>query len=106
MSTCKLSAIFGAVVLGSDQGVEQILESGVLVCELVASQAGLVGKGFDGELPVGVQRDADEQPDHCLDDCLDFGGVLTPARIGGPARAGQRIADGRGDVGRLAALLR
>jgi hypothetical protein len=27
-----------------------------------------------------------------------------PALIGGPARAGQCIADGRGDVGRLAAL--
>jgi hypothetical protein len=49
-----------AVVLGFDQGVEQVLESGVLVGELVAPQAGLVGEGFDGELAVGVQWDADE----------------------------------------------
>ncbi len=45
----------GAVVLGSDERVEQVLQFGVFVGQLVAPQSGFLGEGFDGELAAQAQ---------------------------------------------------
>jgi hypothetical protein len=62
-------------VVGLDQGVEQVFKAGVFVGELVAPQAGFGGEGLDGELAVGAQRRAEQQPGHGLGDRDRFGAV-------------------------------
>jgi hypothetical protein len=60
-------------VLGFDPGAEPVFQVGVLVGQDVPLNSGFGSQGDDGELAVGTQRDAVQEPVHRG---LDLGALI------------------------------
>ncbi|MER6465735.1 hypothetical protein ABT278_35440 [Streptomyces sp. NPDC001228] len=63
------------VILRADEGIEEVFEVRVFVCQLVAFESGFLSEGFHGELSLGAQWDAEQEAGHGVGDALDLGGV-------------------------------